>query len=386
MPMAREMHWCPFEGCHSTYVRKSHLKEHWLKIRGNGGDEHHRLDNPRWDQLDEAGQLKIHTRPNNLSTEELANRNRATAARFREKNRLEINQTRRNRGQDLQTFANNIRDVAKIAVYALDDVDNSEGRVVRGLYDKDHILDPKTILDLATPPTVSTFLPSSDWSTITPQSQAGVEYDDLKSHLLIEQLPGEREFEAVNKILSPRIPEPQLPRTTRGTISLPWVDRRRHWVRQPSPKRSIGITFRGVKRTQLAEDEDIFRVHDVPRDRALANYLTIAYEIWKPVLVDETLANTQFVLHQDDPIAFTATSSQHALGLILLQTWEDVSITMLKKFTPKYSLAELHLYRTKCDGYAMRDYLDRAWQAGDDDEDEDEDEDDESEDEDEVDP
>ena len=380
MRTAKDWHWCPFEGCKSGYERKSTLKEHLLKIRGNRGNEHHQLNDPMWDELDKTDLLEIHTRPTNLSDVDIANRRRASAARYREKHKFEINEARRNRSQDLQTFADNIRDVAKIAVFALDDVDNSEGRVVRGLYDKDNTHDPQTILDITAPPTVSTFptmvaifLPPSDWPTIITSSRARVKRD-LK--LLIKQLPGRREFEAVNKILSPRMPEPQLIQPTRGTIVQPWVDRRRHPDRLPSPEHRPILHFRGAARVQLGEDEeDIFGLHDVPCDPALAAHLTAAYEIWKPVVEDKTLANVQFVLHQDDSIVFTATSSQHAQGLTLLQTWEDVSITMLKKYTPKYSLAELHMYRNQHDGYSLRSYLDRAWEAGDEDKDKDEDED-----------
>ena len=319
MSKSKQFHKCPFQGCNSSYVRKSDLKQHWLKIRGKNGDEHHSMDDSLWAKLRQDGELQFHTRPGNLSETDRAERNRAAGTRYRENHRDEMNERRRLRAKELQQSADLVNRVARIAVFALDDHDNQGTSVVRHLYNEDDVPDPKSLLDLKSPPTASTFptivaifLPPRRWPEIVraTEPEAGLQ---SPAQLLLKQLPGQHEFDRVYSILI------------------------------------NGSMEKEIMNSEFGED------------LALAEYFTEAYEIWKPILTDETLATAQFVLHRDDPIAFQSISNQHASGFALLQTWDDVCHTMLSRYAPRYSLAQLHAIENGRYRYPWRRTFARVW-------------------------
>jgi hypothetical protein len=75
---------CPFERCQRAYTRKSKLKEH-LKLRRSYPDDNHPADSTMWDQVNEL--LSSISRPKGLTDEEKAERKKASALKCWNKNK-----------------------------------------------------------------------------------------------------------------------------------------------------------------------------------------------------------------------------------------------------------------------------------------------------------
>lgn len=107
-----EKHDCPFPECHSSYTKRQNLKTHLITIRGTMYDHKHPQHHPIWKKLDDENFLVRHSRPGDLSKEDIAQRRSQTQKLHYERNKASILQHQRKRRE---VFYENLQLTSQVA-------------------------------------------------------------------------------------------------------------------------------------------------------------------------------------------------------------------------------------------------------------------------------
>jgi hypothetical protein len=298
---------CPFPTCSKSFRRLYTLKNHLLRIRGNGGNEKHSVDDDdTWIRAEGGGLLTIDQRPG-LTDEEKVQRRKQTAAKFRANNLNKIKETRHKRAKAHQMAPKLAKKAAKLALEYRQELrtlkNRSQFEFYRELYLGTNIahaeckpinLIPPNV-DLHTfPYFVAIYIPPRNWPKI-------IGFDQVRTgehYPLINQIPGDDEFRTISLLLHP--------------------DRNRQIITN-----ATNINF---------------------SDTELAALLNAGFDLWKPIIRTENirLLTAEFVSQRDNETVFSAQSANHAKLMELFLAWTSVSMEIMNALTPEaVSFAEI---------------------------------------------
>lgn len=340
----RDQHICPFNNCQIIYSRAFSLRNHLSKILGQGGNELHPITDPLWKELKEDGRMTIDQRPGNLTDAERKQRRKVSAQRFRNEHADELAAKRKIRTKELQQAAKMAKRAAKIAIHAKRELTKGYRRdrylVLRKLYDNSSLIggtDPLSVLDGAAsdqtfPLMVCLFLPPNSWPKIVQNDSVPVPRDPELIYPIIEQLPGKKEYQLLQKMLHPD--------------------------RAPQQNRQISQRGRGRGRgrggIQIMNGEDMTSGIDmglsnrdsdfsIKPDGRLNALLNAGWDLWKDVIRSPVVENESFVYLLDDEQVFVSKSDMHKRLIELFATWIHITQQIISSIVPQgYSLIQLH--------------------------------------------
>ena len=328
---------CPFPDCGKLYTRAYECRKHVAAIIGTGGDAFHDIESPLLQELRDRGFFRTATRF--ITEQERSERKKLSHSRWRRDNANKLQESRKKRSTDIRIAPKIAKRAAQIAIKHREKLANSyllhRSHIFQRLYRNTALSggdDPLSLLDVDNTPTDATFplmiclfLPNCEW----PKVVQGADLDpQLPPPLLINQLPGVKEYRRLQMLPHPDRGPQQVTSTGRGGARLGLQPRSNS--REAAPQDPGG---------EENKDKD----YRVKPDNKLSSLLNTAWELWKPTVGAQEMQTATFLVGTESEEQFSQKSPVHKQILQLFGVWMETTDNVMHSIIPSgVSVLELH--------------------------------------------
>jgi hypothetical protein len=335
---------CPFN-CGRNYTRLEKLKNHLQTNKYEPDERHSRTNTEIWAKVAEDGLDTWQKRPGNLTEGEKKDRRKVVSSKYRLEHRDEIYGSRRQRKDEINQGLRLAKRAAKIVIEARNSTLSIRVPIRQNLFktalpDNPQLKPLADFMDPTKPATfetfsalVATYLSPSKWPKVVSIDQ--LPEGDQHPHLIVDQLPGVKEYHTLCRLLHPDRGETQ--QTTPGHYTR---QRRRGGLRIDTTHDSaLDPQLNGGNGLGVGNSDPD---HAIKPSTGMAAMLNSAWDIWKDVMMAEHIRTASFVKYRDNEPEFIEKSHEHGIVLGLLNTWCQHSMTVVNALTIQgFSLAQV---------------------------------------------
>jgi hypothetical protein len=324
---------CPFK-CNKSYTREHQLKLHLITRKASTDEYHCDSKTEEWKKAEDAGLLSMTTRSGVLTETERKDRRNKSSKEWQLKHKHKMSGDRRERAREFQKGIKVANRAAKIAILARTENDTSypQNRKVvlqKALQNKDFrpfakFIDPSLPATVATfPALVVNFLTRDQWPTVIAVGQS-IDPND-KSCLILNQIPGDRHYQALSHLLR---------------FENPGMQSRLNRLRSRGPVQHNVDTSHWYGKLGEHPNDKADRVASSSVE--MGKFLDSAYSLWRDVLNSHRIRDEIYVPFAVDDAEFALRSPDHATILDFYRTWSRLVVSGLNTLTiTGFSLAQI---------------------------------------------